>query len=340
MHKSIPVFILPLMIVIVSGLIGLLMDRYLVNKWIQRTRRLKRPFLKVISTSLKGIVIVLALLIGLDFAINNMPIGDDQLHLINKGMIVLFIVAITTWVARLSTGIIDMYGRRKKMPALTLFTNLTKIIIFIIGFLIILQSLGISVTPLLTALGVGGLAVALALQDTLSNLFSGIQIISSRLVMPGDYIKLSTGEEGYVRDVNWRNTVICTMANNENIIPNSELAKSILTNFSRPEKEMSLVVPISVSYDSDLAKVESVTIAVAQEVLNEIEGGVNEFTPFTRYTGFSESGINFNVIMRVQKFDAQFPIKHEFIKRIHVRFLQEKIEIPFPVRTVILKSQP
>jgi small-conductance mechanosensitive channel len=117
----------------------------------------------------------------------------------------------------------------------------------------------------LTALGVGGLAVALALQDTLSNLFAGIHIISTRLVLPNDYIRLSTGEEGFCKDINWRNTIIRTMANNENIIPNSVLSSSILTNFSRPEQEINISIPVSVSYESDLSQVEEVCIAVAKK---------------------------------------------------------------------------
>jgi FtsH-binding integral membrane protein len=118
-------------------LLGLLLNQYFLNKWIQRTRRLKHPFMRVISSSLKGIIIVLTFLIGLDLAVNDLPIKAELLVHINKGMVVLFIITLTVWCARIITGMIKVYGRRKKTPALTLFTNLTKIIVYIIGFLII-----------------------------------------------------------------------------------------------------------------------------------------------------------------------------------------------------------
>jgi len=338
MPKAIPAYILSIIIFSASIFVGLLIDRFIIIKWMQRARRRKRPIMRIISDSLGGVLTILFGLVGLYVALNYLPISQTMIAKLNKALIALVILTFTVVIARIVIGSIEMQGHRKKMPSLTLFTNLTRIIVYVIGFLIILQSLGISITPLLTALGVGGLAVALALQDTLSNLFAGIFIISTRLVQPDDYIRLSTGVEGFVKDINWRNTIIRTMANNENIIPNAELSKSILTNFSRPAKEMSLIVPVSVSYDSDLNKVEEVVRQVARKVLHEIEGGVKEFEPIIRYSSFGDSGINLNVIVRVQEFHVQYPIQHELIKRIHRRFKEEKIEIPFPVRTVYLKT--
>ena len=85
-----------------------------------------------------------------------------------------------------------------------------------------------------------------------------------------------------------------------------------------------------------LDKVEAVTIAVAKEVLTQVQGGVATFEPFIRYNAFSDSSINFNVILRGREFVDQHLIRHEFIKRLHVRFQAERIEIPFPQRTVHL----
>lgn len=339
MPKDIPAYILSIIIFTASILLGLLVDRFLIVKWMQRARHKKRPIMRIISESLSGILTIVFGLGGLYIALDYLPIRHALLDKLDKALIILIILSFTIIVARAVVGSIEIHGRRKKMPALTLFTNLTRIVVYIIGFLIILQSLGVSITPLLMALGVGGLAVALALQDTLSNLFSGIFIIGTRLIEPDDYIRLSTGVEGFVKDINWRNTIIRTMANNENIIPNSELAKSILTNYSRPVKEMSLIVPVSVSYDSDLSKVEKVVLEVAGEVRTELDGVVKEFEPIMRYASFGDSGININVILRIREFQLQYPIQHELIKRIHRRFKEEKIEIPFPMRTVIMRKQ-
>ncbi|MBW2653184.1 MAG: mechanosensitive ion channel family protein [Deltaproteobacteria bacterium] len=236
---------------------------------------------------------------------------------------------------------LELYSGRFKdaIPQSTIFKSLTKIVIVSIGFLIILQTYGISITPILTAFGIGGLAVALALQDTLSNLFSGIQIILSKQVKTGDYIKLESGEEGYVMDITWRNTTIRMLPNNIVIIPNSKLASIIITNFCLPAKEMSLLIQVGVSYDSDLEKVEKVTIDVAREVMKTLAGGVTEFDPFIRYHTFDDFSINFTVILRAREFVDQYLLKHEFVKRLHERYNKEGIEIPFPIRTVHL-NQP
>jgi small-conductance mechanosensitive channel len=123
------------------------------------------------------------------------------------------------------------------------------------------------------------------------------------------------------------------------IVPNSKLASTLVTNYHQPEKEMAVLVQVGVSYQSDLKKVERITIEVAREVMRDVEGGVREFEPFTRYHTFGDSGINFSVIMRGREFTDQFLIKHEFIKRLHERYQQEGIEIPFPIRTIHIKNE-
>lgn len=184
----------------------------------------------------------------------------------------------------------------------------------------------------------GGLAVALALQDTLANLFAGIHILASRKVQPGDFIRLDSGEEGYVVDINWRNTTIRQLPNNMVMVPNARLAGAILVNYHRPVEEMSVLVQVGVAYDSDLEQVERVTIDVARDVLREVEGGVPGFDPFIRFHTFGDFSVDFTVILRAREFTDQYLITHEFVKRLHRRYRAEEIEIPFPIRTVELRS--
>jgi small-conductance mechanosensitive channel len=199
---------------------------------------------------------------------------------------------------------------------------------------VILNTLGISITPILATLGVGGLAVALALQETLSNLFSGFHILMARQIRIGDYVKLETGEEGYVIDINWRTTKIKMLPNNVVLIPNAKLAQAIIVNYYLPEKEMAVLVNLGVHYKSDLKKVEKITCEVAREVMKEVSGGVPEFEPFIRYNTFADFRINFTVILRAREYVDQYLIKHEFIKRLHERYNKENINIPYPIRAI------
>lgn len=333
--------VLSLSIAIAAILLGIIFQRVILSKLRKISAKTKWKGDDIIVNALKGIVVNLCFtLIGLYWAISVSPLPEDFSHLLQSIILVIIILSITWLLTNIATGFLELYADRFKeaIPQSTIFKNLTKIVILTIGFLIILQTLGISITPILTALGVGGLAVALALQDTLSNLFSGIQIILSRQVRTGDYIKLESGEAGYVTDITWRNTTIRMLPNNIIVVPNYKLASIILTNYCLPEKEMSVLVQVGVSYDSDLKKVERVTIEVAREVMKTLAGGVTEFEPFIRYHTFDDFSINFTVILRAREFVDQYLLKHEFVKSLHERYKQEGIEIPFPIRTVYLNE--
>ena len=331
-----------LLVAIVAGmfLIGLFFDRFVYKKFKKIAKRTKWKGDEIIVQSLRrkfSLWFPLAgLYVGIYYLFPDLVISN----ILCKAVLAVFILSATLVCGEIAGGFISLYSERVKsiFPSTSLLANLAKGLILFFGILFILQVFGISITPLLTAFGIGGLAVALALQDTLANLFSGLHIVLSRQIRPGDYVKLSTGEKGYVTDINWRNTTIRQLPNNMVVIPNSKLASAIITNYHLPEKELAVKVEVGVSYDSDLEKVEKVTIDVAKEVLKNIPGGVPNFEPFIRYHTFGESSINFTVILRAKEFVDQYLIKHEFIKKLHKRYKKEKIVIPFPIRTVYLQN--
>jgi small-conductance mechanosensitive channel len=209
-----------------------------------------------------------------------------------------------------------------------------KTLFIAVGSMIILDNLGISITPILTTLGIGSLAVAIALQDTLGNFFAGLYIKADRFIEVGQYVRLESGEEGYVHHIGWRSTRVRMLPNNMVIVPNNKLVQSIITNYYMPDPELAVLVQVGVHYNSDLKKVETVTSEVAREVLQSVPGGVPTFEPFIRYHTFADSSINFTVILRAREFADNFLIKHEFIKRLQSRYKEEGITIPFPIRTI------
>jgi len=216
--------------------------------------------------------------------------------------------------------------------------TLYRVVVLVFIFLIVLDPLKITITPFIASLGIGGLVVALALQDTLANFFSGIYILFDKPIRIGDYVKLDSGQGGYVSQIGWRNTRVRMLPNNILIVPNTKLVSSQIINFYLPETEMAVLVEVGVSYQSDLEKVERVTIEVGKKVLQGVPGGAKDFEPFIRYHTFSDSSINFTVILRVKEYVDQYLIKHEFIKQLHQRYQTEGIEIPFPIRTLYMKN--
>jgi small-conductance mechanosensitive channel len=293
----------------------------------------------VLVAALRGPVVLWSTMLGIYLAAQIAPIPGAAGPLVRKLLVVLLIVSITWSLGRAVAAAVTTRATAVGMlPSVNLISNLARILVLALGGLVILQTLGISITPLVTALGVGGLAVGLALQDTLANLFAGIHILVSRQVRPRDYVRLESGEEGYVQDVTWRYTTIRQLPNNLTIVPNAKLASAVITNFYLPHLELAVLVPVGVSYDSDLGRVESVTIAVGKEVMTDVQGGVPEFDPFIRYDTFGDSRITFTVILRGREVVDQHLIRHEFIKRLHSRYRAEGIEIPFPQRTVHLRT--
>lgn len=214
--------------------------------------------------------------------------------------------------------------------------TITKLIFVVVGGMIILDNLGISLTPLITTLGIGSLAVAIALQDTLGNFFAGLYIKADNPIKVGHYIRLDNGQEGYVHCIGWRSTYIRALQNNIIVVPNSKLAQLIVTNYHLPEQESAVLVQVGVGYDAELKKVEKVACEVAKDVLQTVQGSIPSFEPFIRYHTFNQSGIDFTVILRAREFVDNFLIKHEFIKRLHARFQAEGIT--FPMNTVYLKG--
>jgi small-conductance mechanosensitive channel len=276
-------------------------------------------------------------IIGLWAAALTLPLNSGARADANHALLARAVLAVTLGAARVAADAVraGARGHSDVSVSATIFVNITRVLVLSIGLLILLASLGVSITPLLTALGVGGLAVALALQDTLTNLFAGVHILASGKVRPGDFIQLDSGQEGYVVDTNWRNTTIRQLPDNLVIVPNATLAAAIMTNYHRPEPETSVTVQVGVAYESDLDHVERVTIDVGRDVMQQVDGGVPLHEPVIRYHTFGDSSINFSVLLRTSEVTRQYLIVHEFIKRLHRRYRIEGIEIPFPIRTIV-----
>ena len=314
--------------------------RFVLNVYVTKlTRKTKTKIDDIILDAIKMPIVVIFLIMGIRFALERATfVPTDVIGYLPTISYLLIILIATLVTARIVTGILRYYGtvRPSIKTLVPTLQKLMKVIVYFVAFVLILDALGIQVTALVAAFGIGGLAVAFALQGTLSEFFAGIYIMSDRPVRVGDYVELESGRKGYVIDVGWRSTRIRELPNNIIVVPNSKLAGSIITNFYLPEPEMACLVQVGVAYNSDLEKVERVTIDVGKKVLKKVTGGVPEFDPFIRYHTFSDFSINFTVILRVKEFVDKYLITHEFVKELHKRYKKEGIEIPFPIRTVYM----
>ncbi|WP_128699511.1 mechanosensitive ion channel family protein [Candidatus Velamenicoccus archaeovorus] len=332
---------LPVSVFLVTIFAGAIVKKVIfarLNQWALAT---KHQIDDIIIESIRQPIMIWFVMLGLYLALGVTSLPENWVQATGKILVVLGIFSATLAIATIVGKLINLYASKIEgvMPVTSLTQNIGRIIIFGIGVMIIMNSLGISITPILATLGVGGLAVALALQDTLSNLFAGFHTTIARQVRVGDYVKLETGEEGYVTDINWRTTKIRMLPNNVVLVPNAKLTQAVIINYYLPDREMSVLVEVGVHYDSDLDKVERVTCEAAKEVMKEVPGGVPGFEPFIRFHTFADSSINFSVILRAKEFTDQYLVKHEFIKRLHKRYAKENINIPYPIRAINYRQE-
>ncbi len=261
-----------------------------------------------------------------------------QLNVLSLISTIVALLIFVDHVGRMSITRIIANGGALKSSG-TLLRGLLRGLVIVIGGLIVMSSFGISITPLIASLGIGSLAVALALQPTLENFFSGIQLLADKPIRVGDYIELDSGEQGFVEKIGWRSTWIKMLPNNVVIMPNSKLAQSKIINYYYPEKQLSVPVEVGVHYDSDLEHVERVTLEVARETLNSHKWGVPEYDTFVIFTSFDNSSINLTVMLRAQEYFNRFFIRSEFIKALHKRYAQEGIVIPYPISAINLRQE-
>jgi small-conductance mechanosensitive channel len=329
---------------VVSGVVGgIVLQRLIVARLRAAASRTAWKGDDVIVASLGRLPFLWCAGAGAYAALRSMPLATEHANLVDKVLVSVAILSATFFTSRVVAGLVRLRAERtgSDLAAATgLVTTIVRVLVMVTGFLVLFQTLGIEITPVLTTLGIGGLAVALALQDTLANLFAGLYVVLSRRTRKGDYIKLQSGQEGHVSEITWRDTAITTLSGDLVVIPNKELAAAIVTNYDQPTPETAVLVQVSVAYDSRLEHVEETTVEVARGVLTEVPGGVTTFEPFIRFHTFGDSGIGFTVILRAKRLVDQNLLKHEFVKRLHRRFAEEGITIPYPTRTVELVGAP
>jgi small-conductance mechanosensitive channel len=309
-----------------------------LRAWINRTQ--SRPAM-ILSDALRGPILIWAVILGVHLALQSSELPQKITAFGAKALLVLWIVSLTLMGMRLASNLVRYYGGQVggELPVTTLSQNLAQLLVVLLGILVLLHNLGLEIAPVLGALGVGGLAVALALQDTLSNLFAGFYIAVARQIRLGDYIKLNSGEEGYVTDITWRSTAMRSLGSNMIIVPNAKLSQAIVTNYYLPETRLSASLQVSVPYDSDEEHVERVLLDVMRQAAAEVPGLLMDPAPsVTLDPGFGESALGFTVGFSVAEFAKQFGVRHELRKRILRRFREEGIQFPYPTRTVYVSG--
>lgn len=318
-------------------LVGMFLE-FVVLRWLRHAiNKEKWPMAAVVVDVLRGqalfVFTLLTILAGVVVFVQT-PYPRTA-HIIYQIILSFFILDSTIIVfTRVVNGWVNLYISQYNITSVSIVNNTISALVSLVAIILAMYALNVPITPWLTVVAGSSVGIAFALRDPLANLFAGVVLVASDRIHAGNYVLLSSGEEGYVTDIKWHTTTLRQLANNMVIVPNSVMVSATVINFDLPESEMSVLLDVGVSYDSDLDHVERVTIDVADEVMRELTGGVATWSSFIRYNAFADSSINFTVIMRAKEFVDKYLITHEFIRRLHRRYKDEGIVIPFPIRTI------
>ena len=332
--------VIPIIIFIVSLLTGIILQRYLVEIVTKFIKKTETHLDDIIVSILKRPLIFWFTILGLILSTKMLDMGTRVTSVIEIISKIILVISILMVLSKLTIEIINYsYKKRNKVVQTTsIISNIIRIVFFIIGLSFILNILGYSLTPIITALGIGGLAVALALQDTLSNLFSGFYITVSRQVRAGDYIQLDNGSEGFVHDTGWRNTTLLLPTNNYIIIPNAKLAQSVITNYSLPSSKSFVSLGIRIDYNVDIEKAEEIIMDEFSKVSQSISGIEADPAPGLAFSpGIQDYYIEYSLGFFVSKYTDRGPILNAARKAIHVRLLKENIRF-YPIQTINVKE--
>jgi len=300
----------------------------------------------ILANALRGPVVLFVALQGLVIALRTLSYLDQNADTIHRTWVALALIIVVIAVRRVVLELVDWLATRPGVAALPGFDarsipfvrRLLNVLVLSIGALLVLDALGISISPLLAGLGLGGFAVALALQPLLSNIFASSYVITDASIAVGDYVEVAGGPTGVVEDIGWRATRIRTFDNNISMVPNSAVADSIITNYDSADARADARVDCGIAYEEDLERVEEVVLDEINKLM-ELDYVDQARTPIFRYSEFADSNVNFFVKMRAVTWGDSFMLKHQLMKCIHRRLTAEGIVITYPARRLMLASE-
>jgi small-conductance mechanosensitive channel len=310
------------------------------------TAKTKSDLDDLLFEAVRGPIKLFAVIFGAYYAISTYFPGLSLFGAkLDEVFVIFLIAAIGHTVAKAVNVFVFWYnghlvqaGGKTTKDVFPLARKIITVAIYVATLLVVLPRMGIEITPLLASLGIAGLAVALALQDSLKNFFAGLYLLADKPVRSGEFIALDSDQSritGFVEEVGWRSTRVRTLGNYSYVIPNERLASSIIANFSRGQGRWAGVgIDVGVAYSSDVEKVKRLlceAVKNASKTTSAIDSGE---APVARVESFGDSSLNFKLLFRVHEYSDQLSAAGAVREEIFRLFNKNGVEIPFPTRVV------
>ncbi len=265
--------------------------------------------------------------------IETYPFLDNLVVIIEALLFISLIIILLIVAFRYINVFLDWYSekydstenRNLKGSLVPLLKKISKIILFALAIVIVLAKFNVDVSAFVVSLGVGSLAIALAAQETLSNMISGFIIMTDRPFRIGDRIRYADNQVGDVVDIGIRSTKILDFDNNIVIIPNNEIVKSRLVNITYPNSLTRVIVDVGVAYGTDIKKVKEILLKIA----NEDPECSKQVPPDVFFINFGASSLDFRLVARTDDYRNAWAMQCRMREKIYEEFNKNNIEIPF-----------
>jgi len=287
----------------------------------------------VLLSSLERPVLVGTTLIALFIATRRLTMEPKTLIIIENAFKILIAINITWLISRFADALISEYGRRVDNKLLPLVRRTILILVWVIGIVTALNNVGIEINAILGTLGIGGVAVALAAQDTIKNIFGGITIYTDGPFRIGDIIQFDS-YEGTVQDIGIRSTRILTYEQRLVTVPNYKLMDASVVNISA-EPSRRVVIKLGLTYDTSPQKMKD-----AIDLLKELPDNVEniEANTIAVFSDFGDSALLITYIYYITKGmdirESTSKVNFEILNR----FNNAGLNFAFPTQTVYIEN--
>jgi small-conductance mechanosensitive channel len=313
------------------ALLGAVVVRNALRRWVERIAPRMDPNLNVVlHRAVPRPAGAAVFFLAVSFGLRVFPLPTQVETLTHH--IFPFVLGVIGVVVLMRIAFQAITAYSESVPQLKSTAGIGRAITWIAGLAIIAvlvsDALGVSLAPALTALGVGSLSVALALQDTLSNFFAGVYLLIDRPIRPGDFIRLDATTEGYVDSIGWRSTHLRTLAPSAIIVPNATLSKAIITNFRQTNPRLLLTTPIDVALDADPVAVGALLDGELQSI-GDVAGVDPSAKPFVRFE-LGDRGLRFTLYVTVTASADGSLVQQELRRRAVSRLRREGVRLAEP----------
>ncbi|MBI2582321.1 mechanosensitive ion channel family protein [Candidatus Woesearchaeota archaeon] len=331
-------YLLSLLIVIVFAMMGGFV-LFIFTKYLQRfASKTKNKIDDLVFHNVKGPLFLVIVGYGIKLGLLNLQVNGTITKVVNSVMAIVFLYAIMKGIDIIIETWAITFSKRTKSNLddvlLPMLQKVTKVLFALIGLMWVLRIWNIDITPYLAGVGIGGIVLGLALQDSLKNVLGGISLLLDKTYQVGDKIQLESGEVGTIYDIGLRSTKLVNFDNEVVYIPNGYLANSRVLNYARPDPKVRTRVFFGVEYGTDVDKVRKLVL----DILTNMDGVLADPAPTVQFIEMGDFALKFRANFWVEKWNMAYDKKLEATEKIYNALRKAKIGIPFPTQTIHLKK--